>query len=148
MKKLYLLFIFSSIFLVCSSCAPGKPLIIPKEKHAYGVNFTNFSDKNFLFTPYKYEGKYESVGLVRFEIKSGAEYIPNKELNWLQGDWEFDYATSDEILNYAHDIAIKMGADAICDFKIIYKSEEVIYDTQHITLPIVEVSGFAIKRMD
>ncbi len=85
---------------------------------------------------------------MRFEIKSGAEYIPNKELNWLQGDWEFDYATSDEILNYAHDIAIKMGADAICDFKIIYKSEEVIYDTQHITLPIVEVSGFAIKRMD
>ncbi len=133
---------------------------IEKETSISGADFREYTKKGFLFTPYSYNGKYEPVGLVIFSIKSGAEYKSaisgkkSKENNPYITDysteykiWFYDYVEMSQVVEFAYKKAIEMGANALCDFKINFEYESVSTGVETISLPVLKVSGFAIKRL-
>jgi hypothetical protein len=127
MNKLITLSI-SILFL--SSCSGLKELTyIPPSKVLYGIDFTPFTKKGFLITPEKYAGIFESVGLIDYSTKPGANYKlsgrePNPNYEKQGGDkyfeiykWKVDSIQFSDALNEVYKICTDMGADAIMNFK-------------------------------
>jgi hypothetical protein len=160
MKKL----IYLLLVIFATSCATGLKelnelkVIFPSEK-LYGIDFTPFTKKNFLITPEKYTGNYESIGIINFTAKPGAKYIKlgfkanpdyteqNNQLKYLESfDWKVDSIIFSDVLNKVYKICTDMGADALVNFKndIIYDSHSDI--SNPVTIMGYEISGFAIKR--
>lgn len=142
-----LLIIISLSFLQC-----GHNLEIEKQVYISSYDFTEYTNKGFLFTPEKYNGEYESIGLIEVEIYPGIEKIKDKaQLN--SGDtWRssasyklYKYSqtiTPYEVLDSLYNISYKMGADAVINLEIL-RSEIQHYE---ITIEGIRASGFAIKR--
>jgi hypothetical protein len=148
MKKLLLLFLI--VIIIIPSC--GKRITyIDKQFSVYGIDFREYSKKGFLFTPYSYKGEYNSIGLVTFSAISGADYVllevergNNREFE--RYGWVLENPTSEEIVNYAYAEAVKMGADALCDFKITTSYKTIFTGIENVNLKVMDVYGFAIKR--
>ncbi len=145
MKKAFIAAFFSLFFLFgCQSYEMQKQVIL------YGYDFTKYSKNNFLFTPEKYSGKYESVGLMYVlmwpEIKK-LEKIKESENSSFDriADYYMVIKVSPmEGLDSLYDKATKMGADCVMNLEINSKqgaNGPVIFD-------YYELSGFAIKRLD
>lgn len=150
MKKLLLMFLFLHIIL--SSCAP-KIKIIQREYNVYMMDFREYSKKGFLFTPYSYKGNYISIGIIRFSVRAGAEYklIQSKREFAKKYDtekWYKENIMDIDILEYSYKKAIQMGADAICDFETSLTFDEIYTGAGNISLPVLNVNGFAIKRIN
>ena len=149
------------VAIVMVGCATQTPLFyVERIKEAYGIDFTEYSEKGFLITPEKYMGDYESVGLLNFSISSGAvlEKVLVSEVdemakkaglkNIYHYKWNIEKIDYKELLKFAYNISTEMGGDAITHFQIKY-------DVQHYTnadgypsvwIPEINVTGFVIKR--
>jgi hypothetical protein len=148
--------IILAVFVI--GCSPLKDIYSVKVLNI--IDFTPFTAKNFLITPENYTGTYQSIGLIEYIVKPSASYkLSTKELNpkFAPGDpevtryfdiykWNIDNISFDAVLNEAYNICVKMGADAIINFK-----SEIIYDEYaSIKYPVTiigyRITGFAIKR--
>src|SRR3990172_5295829 len=139
--SLIILFVF--YFFNC-----GTPDHIPKQVNYYGFDFTKYSAQDFLFTPEKYNGEYESVGILEVEIfpevfrtKKQAEdaYYPwEGEVPW----WFTEKITSEEILDSLFSLSKNMGANAIINLQI----STVTKSYRNLTIEGKKASGFAVKR--
>lgn len=143
--------IITSIFslIILSSCASLNNAIeiVPGQLSYYSIDFREYTDKGFLFTPYSYGGNYQPVGLIQIDIRPEAHY---KKANYFntKSYWEYKKLSNSDLLKVAYEKAIEMGADAVVDFKILTNYEPVnvgqgIYAGN---LPVYNVTGFAIKR--
>ncbi len=121
-----------------------------KQVILYGYDFTKYSKNNFLFTPEKYSGKYESVGLMYVLMWPEVKKLEKiKKSDNTSFDRVTDYysvikMSPMEGLDSLYDKAIKMGADCIMNLEITSKqgaNGPVVFD-------YYELSGFAIKRLD
>lgn len=151
----FLLIIFT---LLLFSCTPKMIAIdhFSERQTSVIIDFSDFSKKGFLFTPHGYTpGQYASIGIVSFNIRAQAEFIkydpghPFYNSLWPnRGRWQFSKLSTEKILSLAYEEATLMGADAIIDFKISIDEEEVSYSSmgQTVNIPVLNVSGFAIKR--
>ena len=70
-KNVYFMILIFFSCLLINNCAKDVTKF-EREYDIYGVDFCEHSKKNFLFTPYSYDGKYRSDGLVRFRVVVGA----------------------------------------------------------------------------
>ena len=145
----------------CAAIPPQTPLtFISKTKSVKGIDFREYTEKGFLFTPEKYQGDYESIGLLNFSISSEAvlEKILVSEVNEMarkaglsdvyRYKWNIEEINYKEVLDLAYDTSISMGGDAIINF-------EINYDVNHyrnadgypsVYIPKINVTGFVIKR--
>lgn len=146
MKKLFVAtFLPLLLLLGCQSYEMQKAVIL------YGYDFTKYSKNNFLFTPEKYSGKYESVGLMYVlmwpEIKKSEKTVKSENTSFY--DRSVDYygvvkVSPTEGLDSLYERAVKMGADCVMNLEINSKqgaNGPVVFD-------YYELSGFAIKRLD
>jgi len=160
-KLLYLLLTF-----LLTSCAVNKEelkelkIIYPYE-YLYGIDFAPFTQKGFLITPEKYNGAYESIGMIDFTAYPGAQYIKTGvKLNpyWTQGsnepkvietyEWKIDSIEFKAVLNKVYNICVEMKADALVNFH----NEISLFPYYGIKNPVdirgYRITGFAIKRKD
>jgi|WetSurMetagenome_2_1015567.scaffolds.fasta_scaffold00070_3 hypothetical protein len=152
MKKLFLLL----SALILASCTPKIVLqTIEPSETLYSIDFTPFSKKGFLITPEKYNGQYESLGLVKYEAFPGGDYmkVGNKSGRLTSqsdriSEWQKDPYSLQNVLPRVYDICVKLGADALVNFDYELIKRDVADIPNHSTLTGVRITGFAIKRLD
>ena len=64
--------------LIFNGCATLK--FIPAEEYFMGIDFRPYTEQGFLFTPEKYLGEYESIGLIDLISVHEANYVPIEKL--------------------------------------------------------------------
>ena len=74
MKKLS--FIALSVAILFSSCKVVE--FIPASESLTGIDFRPYAEKGFLFTPYKYDGKFFTLSMVSLTVMPKAELIRNQ----------------------------------------------------------------------
>ena len=77
MKKSILIAIAVLIFNGCVATLK----FIPAEEYFMGIDFRPYTEQGFLFTPEKYLGEYESIGLVDLISVPEANYVPLQQFS-------------------------------------------------------------------
>ncbi len=148
MKKLLII-----IFISLIGCTPPKKSMYPREVSIYAIDFSEYSKKNFLFTPYRYLGDYESLGLVTVEIRPMAKLVKKSVdtgtgVGLTKDVWEVEKIKMGAIIEEVYKKAINMGANAVVDLEINTNFETLeANSTNPVTVNNIEISGFAIKRL-
>ncbi|MFA7421746.1 MAG: hypothetical protein WCZ90_18830 [Melioribacteraceae bacterium] len=143
MKNRVLITLSVLFLFACTS-----PRELRKEVYYTGFDFTKFSKQGFLFTPESYNSEYESIGVINTtlfpEVKNqdyrtfgSNEYLPLGETGW-----SYKQINVSEAIDSMFVQATRMGANAIVRFDVKNTSKQNSY----ITIPGIEVTGFAIKR--
>ena len=159
MKKLTLLL---AIGLALNSCTTLEELsYIPREEKLFGIDFTKYTTQDFLITPEKYLGNYESIGLITYEYLPAAEYKnigfkinpfydptnQNSKRTVPDTKWVFEDVKIEQVMDSVYKISKNMGADALVNFEIKVKSDPVGANAKNPTTRFgYTISGFAIKR--
>jgi hypothetical protein len=129
------------LLLSCST----KVVVIEKELNTLVFDFTKYSKKGFMFTPEKYDGKYESIGIIDMVIYSkmtqAQKAIDGKPV--VPGTWVYEPLNTSEIIELAYQKAVNMGANAVTNFKISESSK--YHEKFQIEIPGIRLTGFAIK---
>jgi len=137
----------------------GLNIIYPGQS-LYGIDFTPFTQKGFLITPEKYEGFYESVGIIDFTAKPGAQYKLTGEIKnpeYFPGmqdhspfiehyEWVVDSISFKDVLTKVYDICTQMGADALVNFHNELISDNYSGIKNPTAITGYRITGFAIKR--
>jgi hypothetical protein len=132
------------------ACSPGQE-VYEKEMEVRGYDFTKYTEEGFLITPEKYEGEYESIGVLRVSVWPRIEYESTGDSSPPRpgpDDTERRWVTTDpvsraEVIDSLYSRAERMGADAITRFE----SDVVTREEANVTRIGVEASGFAINRV-
>ena len=170
MKKVYsilCLIVLLSMFL--SNC--GSTNVVPMNESFVTISydFREYTEKGFMFTPEKYLGEYESIGLIEVlyipEFKDGHSddigahvlvdgriYLYDKQDEYMiYADphtqfklWFVSRPNTTQLIREAFESADEMGANAITNFRII----PTFYDNNKLEVSTVKLSGFAIRRIE
>ena len=139
------------VALLTGCAAP--PSIIPERITASGIDFSAYASEGFLFTPNKYGGDYESIGLVQISYTPKAVFVKT-EVRGINGQaftrssWMAEPIDTDKALQKLYELCLEMGADALTEMQIKNITERHAQRTIHpLTLSGIEISGFAIKRV-
>ena len=155
MKKLVFL-----VLITLAGCEVENITMIPAEKHAWGMDFSPYSHKGFLFTSESYNGKYESVGLVNYSFRPKVEYkqngftldpyeeMFNRKVEIPNYQWIADSASVSDAINEIYGICLKLGADALINFQYTVTPELHDNIKHPVKINVFRFSGFAIKRKD
>jgi hypothetical protein len=160
MKKIILIALITAIFVSCS--APLKEL---SRIEGYGImnkiDFRKYTEKGFLITPEKYNGEYQSIGMIDYIKMPGASYIKRAKTDdngnpvapefghpaELDKHWVTDNMNLDAVLEELYKQCIAMGADAIINFSLIPNSVTHGGITNPVTIEGIRITGLAIKRI-
>ena len=137
------------VFIIVLGCGTSTTLVEPIYQNTI-IDFTKYANAGFLFDPDSYNGKYLSLGYFYCRMSPGAEWT------FVSGSsdkhWKIDKFSIDIILDSVYSNAISLGADAIMKFNITYDSRHFeVYKlnaNSWLDLPIYEISGYMIKRLD
>lgn len=157
------------LFTMASCISVPKPEEKPGGTDFYSIDFREYSEQGFLFTPYPPKGTYESKGLLEVHLKpqvlsiSKATYYGNANQEYTNPNDGKDYklkafrAVDNLVYYYAveeidvnnavREIYLKAkeyGANAIVDFKITTELETNFGLEHHNII----VSGFGIKILN
>lgn len=127
---------------------PSLPSHIPEYSEFRILDFTPYTEQGFLFTPDKYNGEYESIGIVRYE------FVPSQNLVTKEGKYNSVTGYSDpSSKEYVPDeyniqdgleqvflVASDMGANAVINLSV--ESIEVLGNANG-----YRINGFAINRI-
>lgn len=161
MKKYIRLVVMMVVFVILLSCT--RTLNRTYEIYNFTkLDFTKYTEKGFLFSPYQYNGDYEAIGIINYKFVPSAEFVESKEefelmyekgnrigdkkdsykMFWLENSYNL-YDLLDSIYYWS----TSKGANAIVDLKLNVTSEYFGYGyINPITIKGVEITGFAIKR--
>lgn len=151
--KNHTILILSSL-LTLSSCAPTLTEWSTNYS-VYGYDFSEYSDKNFLFTPNQYLDSYDAIGLVEVVFIPEIKQTPINQSGIARGQagYTIIYGYSGAYLVQLPDtkllvaqfysICRDMGADAVTQIKI----ESEYLDNNGHKIRSVKMSGFAIRRL-
>lgn len=120
------------------------------ETHVAGIDFRAFTDEGFLFTPYRYDGPFESVGLLQITVWAEADLEPVQKSDkanrsgTMRPEWKFRSLDIQDVLTTAYTRAREMDADAIVDLEIATKRRPIENSIQ--TQPGIELTGYAVRR--
>ena len=128
--------------------------------HMNKVDFAAYSQKGFLITPEKYNGEYESIGIIDFVKMPGAvysnlkdmegnnKYIPeHSNFSKTSSQWFYEFIDLDKAINELYEECLSMGADAIMNFDFELNEDSYTVDYSNPTkVTGYRITGFAIKR--
>jgi hypothetical protein len=125
----------------------------------YGIDFSEYSKQEFLFTPYSYQSAYEPIGLVEIVLRAGMKHgtLPKSYVKMGMSNQTYEKKSEKgwmitepidmkEALGFAYEKAVKMGADAICDLKFESFNDRIFDGQEYFSCPTIKIHGFAIKR--
>lgn len=150
-KALYL-----SFFLLLGGCTSLK--YYPGSSNTSGMDFREFSEQGFHFSPYSYSSKFESRGMISITISPQSFVLDESSVSKKKPGTNYEQHSSiatslpiyvekisiQDQLKKMRDIAVELGADAIVDLKIQSEPDERDFGTVY----ILHLSGFAIKRLN
>jgi hypothetical protein len=124
------------------------------DTYTFGYDFTEYSEKGFLFTPEKYNRPYDAIGLVEIVIYPKVRQAYSNQ-NSLSGEnsrfvkigstyYRIEVPQSDVLIEDMYQKATDLGADALTNFRI----DEISLTNNSYQIPSLKISGFAIKRLD
>ena len=148
MKKLLLL-----IMLFTFGCV-SKTSYVPEIYMVLGYDFTKYTEKGFLFTPNKYQGNYESIGMITLIYYPEANLVKTTKksetgTSSVSYDWKVNNLNSSLLLDSLYSLSSSMGADAFTEFSIT-DTKEMSYgvgSVSPISIKGTTISGFAIRRL-
>lgn len=108
---------------------------------AAAVDFTPYTRRGFLFTTETYPGPYEAVGIISVTRYAGGHRVPGVTTDYV---WQFDPVPVAEVLDSMYARATALHADALTKFTL----RTVTRPGPGTDVPGIEVSGFAIRRLD
>ncbi|MGA3051423.1 MAG: hypothetical protein ABSE00_05860 [Chitinispirillaceae bacterium] len=144
------------ISLLVLGCSSGIEFV-PKNLTLTNFDLTSYSKKGFLFTPYKYLGDYESIGIMSIiatpeakltDINTGKK--DHFEQPIFEKMWKINDVPVAEAMDSLYAAAMKLGANAIVDLdlKEIDHSYNAEAGKAHpVTIYGYKIYGFAIKRL-
>ena len=151
-------FLFIVIMTLLTSCLSTLEVVYKKE-FLSGIDFRKYTEKGFLFTPEKYKGEYESIGLISYEILPGAKYktirkvlYPDYSHNGTRSHfyktkkWDVENIIFQDVLDSLFLKCKELGADAFVNFEKEIIRKSYINVKNPITIIGYKISGFAIKR--
>lgn len=108
------------------------------------LDFSKYSNRGFVFSPYTYDGDYDPVGMITIYALPGA-YLDEKSSN-SKGEWMIEIIHEEDVLDTLYQKATAMGANAIISLRIenVPYSESV--GVYKINMTGLKVEGFAIRR--
>jgi len=125
---------------------------IEKSRELTIIDYGKYAEKGFLFTPYIYNGDFESVGPVYYSYSPGAKYRAHErsdttkiESSTYDKQWFPEYFNLYDAMDDVYNECVKMGADALIETKISGDTRTVPA-ANPATLPVYIITGFAIKR--
>lgn len=140
-----LIIVFAAFLLL--SCAPVTT--IQRTSQFTGIDFRKYTDSGFLFTPEKYNGEYESIGIVNYKLLPSAELVSPNDDPTYNGPYAKRWVQEDvyigQVIDSLYVRSVEMGADAIMNLEVIYETEERA-TTPPVTLHGWTARGFAIRR--
>jgi hypothetical protein len=128
---------FLLALLAAAGCS-GLTYIAPSTE-VRSIDFTEYSRQGFMFTTEMYQGPYESIGIIYVTMHAEGKL---ETVNAVQR-WIFSDLKVQDVIAEAHRKATGMGADAVVKLDIRANDKTVGL----ITVPGIEVSGFAIRRL-
>jgi len=149
MKKIIIYF----IAIVLASCSTVEH--IDRTSVFYGIDFSKYNDQGFLITPEKYNGEYDALGIVQYNLTPEANYVTvqkftrNSDGSYSphnQQVWFTENVDIQQALDSIYVFCKSLGANAIMNFSS--RRYEVPYTNQinPVVLNGIEVGGLAIKR--
>ena len=141
----------SVLIIVAAIAGCSTALYSPGGFHVSGYDFTQYTDKGFLFTPEKYLGTYDAIGQIHIdfiprvqEAQSQLVEIEGLDIIYYGGIYYYvEQINTSDVINHLYEQASEMGANAVTNFNVSSRAWEGISDIR-----IVTVSGFAIRRTD
>lgn len=134
--------IITSFLLILIFTFSCKSLDSPRVVELYSYDFSKYAEKNFLFTPDNYTGKYDGLGMLTVQI------IPeittkNPHNNLFKYYAEYNCWIGPifpaEGIEKLYNQTVEMGGDCLCRFEVRFINIGQINEG-------VEISGYAIKR--
>jgi hypothetical protein len=127
------------------ACAPALQSV-PLQTDAVQIDLREYSQKGFLFTPDPtYTGRYESVGMVSVTLAAEGEYkVPPGARRGPVGEpprWVWAAIDPQRALRETQQRVVAMGGNAMLSLRVESHSGDK-------GRPTMNVSGFAIKRLD
>ena len=145
----HLLSLPTFVVLLCLSCA--RVTTLPGYTTFYEIDFTPYTNKGFLITPERYDGRYESIGLIEVTVHPARRYFhahAGSDERKLQSgevrvgeDWAVALVDLAKGLELLHAKADSMGADAIMRFSV--ETATPLGGPANVSL---KLGGYAIKR--
>lgn len=118
-----------------------------------GLDFRPYAERGFLFSPERYDGNFESRGVIKVQVipqvkKLDFVYERVDQTAWVQlgppsSVWVAERLDSKSVVEEVYKAATNMGADAVVRFEV--STREI--RNGEILVPIYEATGFAIKRI-
>jgi len=124
---------------------------IPEQTRTVAFDFTGYDD--FLITPERYRGSYESIGMIEMRVTPKAEdvTVPANEGSQILdgetyrvGNYRIERIDPDTLVARAVRRARNMRANAITHWSVDQKAVQ----RKQVALPVFVVSGFAVRRTD
>ncbi len=154
MKKLISILSIIALFM---SCITELKIINPQSTLSK-IDFRKYSTAGFLITPEKYMGEYQSIGMVDYVRKPGANYMTvatkpderygssNTQIYISEKAWRVDPVYLDEVIDELYKQCVELGADALINFKVEITEDNYNNIANPVTINGYRISGFAIKR--
>ena len=140
--------------VLISGCANNSITNIKREVSIAEIDFRKYSDAGFLMTPFMYQGKYESIGVVTATIFPSAKYYGLTTTGTetgtpIGGSWQIQRVFANDVIDSLYRLYSSRGANAIVSLKISPATKTYNPGTlESVELYGVTVDGFAIKRND
>lgn len=150
MKKCFL---FACVFCCFAfwGCASNNYAPIHRVADFGKIDFKKYSDSDFYFSPYLYNGKYKPIGMFSLSLIPAARYVdscPAKNPDcktWEVVGWLVEPVDIQQALDSMYAVSKKLGANALVDIKL---KKDIIRPRTDLDISVYEVSGFAINRAD
>jgi hypothetical protein len=135
---MHLTLLLPLLVLLAGACRPLR--VVPGDTLITGIDFSAYTKQGFFFTPEMYDGPYESIGLVTVSLFPAARQVI--EAGGIRR-WRIDKPSVDEGVAKMYEQAKNMGADALVNFAVRVSDDRL---DEWTVRPVLEVSGFAIRR--
>lgn len=146
---------------VVFGCATNRPPVkfVPAVSSLSLIDFTPYSSKSFLITPFPYNADYEAVGIFQVVLTPQAIMDSTKSTvrteagshSVVKREWKTDAIDSKKAFDLIYAEASRMGANAIVDLKISEVRNEIVNDPisgyPSTVVYGIRLNGFAIKRL-
>jgi hypothetical protein len=126
------------LVVLAGACRPLR--VVPSNTLITGIDFSAYTKQGFFFTPEMYDGPYESIGLVTVSLFPAAKQVVDAGG---ARRWQIDKPSIDEGVAKMYEQAKDMGADALVNFAVRVTDDRL---DEWTVRPVLEVSGFAIRR--
>ena len=145
---------FCLMVMVIVGCS-GNIEFVPKTLSITDIDLTPYSNKGFLFSPYRYLGDYKSIGILLAKAFPEARYTSTRasEINTASAlltlkEWKINRVPIEESLDSLYSAAVKAGADAIVDLSFVEDTHTYNWrKPSQLKLYGYKIYGYAIKRL-